>query len=305
MIPDRLDFRWLKERVSIERFLEHRGLLDALRRRGHSLVGSCPIHHGDNPSAFVVNCRRNLWHCFTGCQTGGDLIELVRRLEHISYHQVAHVLLEIVEGGAHRASSAPSRPSDRRFKPFQKRLDLDPHHPFLRDKGIHAETAARFEVGAWCGPGMLQGCIAVRLRDRSGRPLGYAGRRLNPENRGKWVFPPRLPKSQLLYHYHRLTRHLQGPVIVVEGPWSVLRLEQLNLCSVALFGVSLSLHQAKLLASYQPLLVMLDGDAIGRQSQERMCGLLNARPVTLADGLDPDDLSDEELEEVVLSTLSF
>ena len=50
---------------------------------------------------------------------------------------------------------------------------------------------------------------------------------------------------------------------------------------------------------------MLDGDAIGRQSQERLCGLLNARPVTLADGLDPDDLSDEELEEVVLSTLSF
>lgn len=300
-----LDFRWLKQLVSIERFLTHRGLIDGLRRRGHRLVGPCPIHDGDNPSAFVVDCRRNLWHCFTRCQGGGDLVVLVRRLDRVDYDDVACRLLEIVGTGASVSRATSTTPSTVRFEPYHRRLALDSLHPFLMDKGILAETAARFEVGAWYGSGMLEGCIAVRLRDPNGRPLGYAGRRLTPENRGKWVFPPRLPKSRLLYQYHRRDRHSQSPVVVVEGPWGVLRLEQLNVPAVALFGVNLSRLQAKMLEPFHPILVMLDGDAAGRLAQHRMCQLLKARPVTLDDGLDPDDLSDENLESLVCSALSF
>ena len=300
-----LEFRWLKQRVSIEHFLSHRGLIDRLRRRGHRLVGPCPIHDGDNPSAFVVDCRRDLWHCFTRCQGGGDLIELVRRLDHVDYDEVARDLLEIVGPDSPVRRPVSTTPSALRFEPYRRCLELDPHHPFLRDKGIHAETAARFEVGAWYGSGMLEGCIAVRLCDPKGRSIGYAGRRLTHENRGKWVFPPRLPKSRMLYQYHRLGRHPRGPVVVVEGPWSVLRLEQLNQPALALFGVNLSRHQAKMLEPFHPVLVMLDGDAVGRLAQHRICRLLEARPVTIDDGLDPDDLSDENLERLVRSALSF
>jgi len=152
---------------------------------------------------------------------------------------------------------------------------------------------------------MLEGCIAVRLRDPRGRPLGYAGRRLHLDDRGKWVFPPRLPKSRLLYQYHRLSRCLDHPVVLVEGPWGVLRLAQLGIPAVALFGVHLSDHQAGLLRPIRHLLVMLDGDPAGRQATEDVCRRLDGVDVTLGDGRDPDDLSDDDLVDLVSSSLLF
>lgn len=37
--------------------------------------GPCPIHHGDNAS-FSVDAEIGLWHCFSGCSRGGDIITL-------------------------------------------------------------------------------------------------------------------------------------------------------------------------------------------------------------------------------------
>jgi len=278
-------------------------LLTGLRRRGDRLVGPCPIHGGDNPGAFVVDCRKNLWHCFSRGQGGGDLIELVRRLDGVGYRRAALSLAKLAGpapiGPLPVSVKSPARP----FRPYRNRLVLDPHHPFLRAKAIRPETAARLEVGAWDGPGMLENCIAVRLRDPLGRPLGYAGRRLTPGNRGKWVFPPALPKSQLLYQYHRLPDRLDRALVLVKDPWDVLRLTQSGFPAVALFGVHLSDCQEALLRSVPRLLVMLDGDPAGRQGAERIYRLLKARPITIGDGLDPDDLSDQELSEIVAESL--
>lgn len=300
-----LDFRRLKERVSIEMLLEQRGLLDTLRPRGDKLVGPCPVHGGDNPSAFVVDRHRDLWHCFTRCQGGGDLIELVRRLEGIGYHQAAIEISKLVGHRTPPRRPTSAAPPSRIYRPYRKRLDLDPCHPFLGTKGIRAETADRFEVGAWSGRGMLEDCIAVRLRDPRGRPLGYAGRRVHPDDRGKWVFPPRMPKSRLLYQYHRLLRDPAQPVVLVEGPWGVLRLAQLGIPAVALLGVHMSDEQAHLLRSIRRVNVMLDGDPAGRQATEAICRRLDAVEVTLADGRDPDDMADEDLATLLCPSLLF
>jgi len=45
-------------------------------RRGRA---RCPIHGGDNPEAFSVTAGKG-WHCHTQCATGGDGVDLVRRL---------------------------------------------------------------------------------------------------------------------------------------------------------------------------------------------------------------------------------
>ena len=42
----------------------------------------CPLHKGDNPTAFHVYRGRDgemRWHCFTGCRTGGDAVAFVER----------------------------------------------------------------------------------------------------------------------------------------------------------------------------------------------------------------------------------
>jgi DNA primase len=58
-----------------------------LRRSGDGYRGACPLHGGDNPSAFVIyigDDGRQRWHCYTGCKGGGDALDFVMRQHHIN-----------------------------------------------------------------------------------------------------------------------------------------------------------------------------------------------------------------------------
>jgi len=308
MISAELDFRHLKRIVSIEQVLLSRGI--RLRRRGDALVGPCPLHGGDNPAAFVVSLSKNLWHCFTGCNAGGDVVELVRRLDQFSYLQVAEQLAKL-SGRPAPPSLPPSTPATTKsVRPFTKRLPLDPTAPLLANKGIDPHTAQRFEVGAFHGRGMLARCVAVRLHDPDGRPLGYAGRRLEPKQvrtYGKWRFPPRLPKSTLLYGWHHARTGLARGLVLVECPWGVLRLAQLRIPAVALLGTHLSAVQHDLLLQLPRVLLMMDGDTAGRKAavtiSRRLVPHVEVITMNLSDDQDPDDLSDEQLLEATDSLL--
>ena len=51
-----------------------------LRPSGTTLRGRCPIHHGENEGAFMVDPDSRRWHCFR-CNEGGDVIDLCRAVE--------------------------------------------------------------------------------------------------------------------------------------------------------------------------------------------------------------------------------
>lgn len=275
---------------AVEQLLARGGLLDGFRREGGRLFGRCPVHGGDNPRAFVVDLRGDRWYCFTGCRRGGGPVALARALD-LAGPETWHAPI----------SPAAVRP----FVPYVRTLGLDPGSPFLRGKGIGPEIARAREVGAWHGRGMLEGCVAVRLHDRAGQPLGYAGRRLDPSavaSRGKWVFPRGLPKSALLYG----APHVPGRVVVVtECPWGVLRLAQLGIPAVALLGVGISTVQASALAQFDRVIGLLDGDAAGRSGADQLVRRLGSRAVVvdMPIGADPDDLTDAALASLVLPFL--
>lgn len=303
------DFRILKQSVSIPQVLRHRGLLDLFKTHGEKLVGPCPIHAGDNPNAFVVSLDRNLWYCFSRCTRGGDVVDLVRALDQVSFVEAGDYLASVASLPPPPTPAAPqsrrSQARSRPFTPFTRKLPLDPTADLLRRKAISPPTASLFETGAYRGRGFLQDCVGVRLHDPSGHPLGYAGRRLIPEhaaNYGKWKLPPRLPKSSILYGFHRL--QLPAPTIcVVEDPWSVMRLHQLAIPAVALLGSSLSDAQRHLLAVHPRVVLLLDGDPAGRSAARRIHNTLSptndVRVVSLPDGSDPDDLDDDHLANLV------
>ncbi len=299
MIPSHLNLKHLKQTVTIEQVLADKGLLARLRTRGARLVGPCPLHGGDNPAAFAVDVTRNIWHCFTGCAGGGDVVEMARRLSDGTFAGAARYLAQLADcAPVPRLTETHSRRAQR-FQPFTRQLTLDPSASFLESKGITQKTARRYEVGAYHGPGMLSGCVALRLHDTLGRPLGYAGRRLDPhqaKTRGKWVFPPRMPKSTLLYGFHQARHLLHRGAVVVECPWGVLRIAQIGLPTVALLGTALSPSQRELLLRLPRVVLFLDGDQAGRRATKSIKAQLeNAIHVNLPDGLDPDDLSDETL----------
>jgi DNA primase len=306
MIPYHLQFKHLKQTVSIATVLSDRGLVEKFTKQGDRLVGPCPIHHGDNPHAFVVSLSKNLWHCFTRCHTGGDVVDLVRCLKNISYRQTADYLAALSHNILPHQSCSPGASSIQPFRPFTARLNLDPFTPWFKSKAIAPGTAIRFEAGLYRGPGFLQGCIGVRLHDINGKPLGYAGRRLNPDHAlkyGKWKFPPRLPKSQILYNFHRIRPQRKKGLVVVECPWAVMRLAQLNIPAVALLGVHLSPALYDFLKKVSQVILMLDGDSAGRRATATLFNALKSitrvHYVYLPPKLDPDDLEDDTLSAIL------
>ena len=305
MIPEHFTFKYLKARVSIAAVLQDKGLNTVFRKRGDQLVGPCPVHGGDNPNAFVISLSKNIWHCFTQCNAGGDVVELVRRLYNKTYPQTAAYLASLANT-PNASSLVHQTHMTRAFRPFTKSLTLNPSTPWLAKKGITSLTAKRFEAGVYDAPGFLNGCIGVRLHNLQGQPIGYAGRRLHPKQvqlYGKWKLPPALPKSQLLYNFHRLSSYSHKALFIVEGPWAVMRLAQLNIAAVALLGIHLFPTQRDLLQLQQHLILMLDGDRAGRRATTQIQNALEpntkVHSITLPLDHDPDDLTDDQLSSII------
>jgi DNA primase len=289
--------------VPIANVLQAAGVLGTLRRRGDRLVGPCPVHGGDNLTAFSVDLRTNRWYCFTRCAGGGDVVELVRRLHRVGFREAAAVLAALTSSdlapavvGRPSASHGVARP----FRPFRTSIPLDADSAFLRAKGISGTTAAAHEVGQYRGGGWLKGCVGLRVHDPAGAPIGYLGRSLAPGQCARWKVPPGLPKAHILYNYHRAARGGPPPVLTVtECPWGVLRLAQLDVPAVALLGVHLSATQRDLVRRSPRVRLLLDGDDAGMAAADRirdaLVGLAQTEVVRLPTGLDPDDLCDDEL----------
>ncbi|MCP4545623.1 MAG: toprim domain-containing protein [bacterium] len=78
-----------------------------------------------------------------------------------------------------------------------------------------------------------------------------------------------------------------------------MRLDQIGFPAVALLGTHLSSEQRQLLLPTTRLIVMIDGDPAGKKAASRICQGMATHPnlsvASIPDGLDPDDLTDEQL----------
>jgi DNA primase len=301
-------FHFLKTRVSIGQVLATYGLDSRLKGKNDQLIGPCPLHGGDNPTAFRVHLERNLWRCFTACG-GGDTIDLVRRIHGCSYAQAARHLYRLAENSPSytiRTSPGSSRCSS--YKPFTRTIALNPEVHFLQNvKKILPDTARYFEAGATRSSPFLKNTVAVRLHDIQGRPLGYCGRLLLADQIarfGKWRFPKHFPKAHVLYNAHRAEPFRHEGIIVVECPWAAMRLRQAGLPNaVSLLGTQLFEDQTAWLSRAPGILLLLDGDPAGRDASARIANSLHARTTVythlLPQHKEPEDLSEQALASIV------
>ncbi|KRV46450.1 DNA primase [Wenjunlia vitaminophila] len=127
---------------------------------GGNLKGLCPFHEEKSPS-FQVSPSKGLYFCF-GCQEGGDTLDFVMKLEHITFAEAverlaaqAGIALRYEEGGytpgrqqgertrlleAHRVAAAW----------FVEQLDgpeAEPARRFLSERGFDQAAAQHFGVG--------------------------------------------------------------------------------------------------------------------------------------------------------------
>ena len=124
-----------------------RGYVPALKRSGRTWKAPCPFHSERTPS-FTVDPERRTWHCFGACATGGDVIEFVRRVEHLEFK-------DALQRCAERAGVELRPPSPR------EQRDREVHERLLRAN----KAAAVYFQAALMGPA---GVAALAYAERRG-----------------------------------------------------------------------------------------------------------------------------------------
>lgn len=187
-----------------------------------------------------------------------------------------------------------------------KLQDLDTSHPYLAERGMRKETAEEFGIGYFSGRGSMADRIVIPIHNERGVLLGYAGRSIDG-SAPKYKFSPGFYKSRLLYN---LRRAIEGnldarpSVAIVEGFFDCIKVHEAGFRCVALMGSSLSQEQGELLDKHFAHVVLLfDGDEAGRAATDECLLKLGRRlwtkAITLPEGKQPDQLSRDELQDLL------
>ena len=310
-----VDFAALKRNVSFLTILEHYGLVKQFKRKGDKLIGPCPIHHGDSPTAFHIDLKKGAYNCFTGCKSGGNILSFVARMEKYGLGEdgikrAADLILDITGQSPAPVPAGAPRPEPRKpeaeseNKPLAFSLHLVAEHPYFEARGLKAETVNHFGLGL-AEKGLMKGRICIPIHDHRGSLVAYAGRALDEQaakTEGKYKLPANFHKLQVLFNYHRAKDF--PTVIIVEGFFDCFKVHQAGFPNVcALMGTALSeAHEKLILASFRQVVVMLDNDAAGKSGTREILNRLYKKVFVRVVGLEgfksasqPDQLSEEEL----------
>jgi len=333
-----VDFKAVKAAVTMEQALSHYGLLDRFKKSGDNLSGPCPIHKGENPTQFRVSVSKNLWHCFSECKHGGNVLDFIAKMENSSIHAAALKAIEWfkldpeamsadssgeeAEVPEHdeakpakaKPASAAKAENNTPNPPLKFRLEkLDPKHSYFAQRGITEDAIEEFGLGYFTGEkGIMLGRIVIPIHNAHGELVAYAGRTPGEPDKDtpKYKLPPGFRKGQELFNIHRADKaSAKEPLIIVEGFFDVIKLYQLgHTKAVALMGSTMSAAQEKLIfestTPQSQILVMLDEDEAGRAARDeigmRLSKFCFVKVNSFSqEGVQPEHLTDVDLAEIL------
>lgn len=291
----------------------------------------CPVHGGDNKTAFRFNKETRTWVCFTNkCheEYGNDIIGLIKALTGRDFMSAVEYLKELtgdvsnVDYVEHRRkremndfvnsySTVTMRPESvnenslSMFKEYRS--------AYFSEKGFTTETLDYFEIaGGWTDKhGLIRDIIPIR--DDRGYLLAYSLRdtREEADDDYKYILTPGFDKQNCLYNMNKAQKYgYDLPIIVVEGFKSVWRLYEYGIKNVvATMGAGITTGQQNLLCLYamKGVVTMFDNDKAGVDATIKaitdLGDKLDVRPVFIQEidengkGLDPADLTKAQVYE--------
>ncbi len=198
------------------------------------------------------------------------------------------------------ASPVEDKPDAVANKPLSFQLkSVDHGHPYLRERGLTAETIEMFGVGFFSGKGSMSGRVVIPIHNQHGELVAYAGRAIDGVE-PRYKLPVGFHKSFELYNLHRAITRGKDSVVVVEGFFDCMKVAAAGFPAVALMGCSISVHQELLLAkNFERAWIMMDGDNPGdagaREILPRLAQRMFVRLAELPDGIQPDGMAEDEL----------
>lgn len=128
-----------------------------LQKSGANFRARCPFHVEKTPS-FFVSPEKEIWHCFGGCQKGGDIFRFLMEIEHIEFREALEILAK--RAGVEVKRFQREETSQRSLLLhinevasafFQKALEKaqggKKAREYLRNRGVNEESMERFKMG--------------------------------------------------------------------------------------------------------------------------------------------------------------
>jgi hypothetical protein len=239
----KIDFKALKERITMSEILLWYGLFDHFKDDGKGgYKGPCPFKNNDQTgTSFRIAPEGRAWfnhdkdlrlmpsHPITKEKVrGGNVLDFVMIKDGLGLAQAGRkiVELEIASKTSSAASAAKEEsaaveitqaetPDSKRVIPERhltftekgyKLLNLEPEHDQVLALGLELETAEAFGLG-YSKTGIMKGRVAFPIRNISGEVVAYGGLKQTEDSSSDWIYPndfyPELEVSGLQHFSYR------------------------------------------------------------------------------------------------------
>ncbi|AVO23044.1 DNA primase [Bacillus phage Anath] len=318
----------IREQADVRKVLKALGA-EHLSRSGE-IRCCCPIHRGDNATAFVINESTGMWFCHTGCLDGGDLFDLVMQSEEVTFKQAVRWIAELhnmeVDWTKEVVEENLFRNEARKFIDMMRKRHKQHELPAFKVqnmkfakvkdyRGYSAETLDFWKI-RYCTEGELKDRIVMALEDVDKRLVGITGRATKAEQVEKFMHRPRnLHTGYFLTGLGRNLKFVQeanNTVKIVEGLFDSAKWWDCGhknvCCPIGIFFTEEHIRQLYK-AGVTTLEFAFDNDKAGRNGTrkaiEKAKGKFELYCLVYPEGKDADDCTQEELEKVAKNRLNI
>ena len=267
-------------------------------------VVKCCFHSPDKTPSLRIHKQKGYYHCFP-CGEKGSLQKLVAYIKGITYTKAGKLLSGNIDikrlKGRWDVSKNDTRIDSGEIKPL-KRYNLPKDtirltkraSIYLQSRGLKFKVIHDLYC---CKKGFYKGRIITPILDEKGKLVCFEARKYSGRIEGKKVlYPKHSPISNYVFNLNNIKKEY---VIVVEGIVDCLKVKQMGLSVVSIFGTQLSSKQAELLSRFKRIYICFDGDEAGRKKSKELYkdygDVLPIRIVRLPLDLDPKHMTKKGL----------
>ena len=121
---------------------------------GRNFKACCPFHKEKTPS-FMISPERRSWHCFGGCNEGGDMISFVMKYENIEFYDALKLLAERagIDPARLRSGSSEYKKYDALYAAQEATVAFfranisEEIMAYALERGLTRETIAELQIG--------------------------------------------------------------------------------------------------------------------------------------------------------------
>lgn len=272
------------------------GTFIPLKKAGSNFSACCPFHD-EKTSSFMVNPKKQFYHCF-GCNASGDAIKFVQEYKHLDFEsalrEIAHSYnLQIKENSRYQSLNPYFESLESLNHLFKSELlkeneTIAKVRKYLHNRGLSDEDFNRYDIGlipnykvSLTYANYLQELgliyhngilanpfrISFALRNKSGKVVAFSCRTHpygNFKNASKYINSRDskiFHKSQLLYNFHRAREPIykDKAVMITEGFMDAIALDKLGVKNaVATCGTAFSAsHLSAMIALRTEVIIKL------------------------------------------------